>query len=267
MDKAELKKLYHHNITEEKKQVADLDKEIVALKKAASGNAKLLSYYKFSIVSKMLRQIELKLQMNVESEKILGIKNIAFLDLAKKTISAMFTELSVIVPFTTGSSLDGNRENLNKILKFNARQRLYLHKYCKYYVEQLIEAYGDNTKWKWSFPEFRAKVAILGKNIFDFREYQRTRDPRMEFYYDLQEHVKLIKEDLFYAATEYANKYRISTKSTNDMNYAIALLDDLRRICSIVGDDELLKKSKAGIDSYKATLEAEEKNKNKQAKI
>ena len=104
---------------------------------------------------------------------------------------------------------------------------------------------------------------LRAKNLFDFREYQKTKDPRMEFYYDLQEFLEMVKDLLFLAAGENANKFRLSTKSPADMFVAVRLLEDLRRIASLTGDQELVKKSKAGIDSYRASVEAEEKAKEK----
>ena len=263
MEKSNLKQEYNQHIAEDKRKIAELDKEISILKKSAQKNPKLDPYFRIHIISKILNQIDLKFLMNNESEKMLGIKNIAFLDMAKKSLSTIFAEIDTIVTLEIGEPIDFNRVHLDKILLFNARQKLNLHKHLKKCVDYLIVSYGDNTKWKWSFPDLRAKLAITGKNIFDFRELQRTRDPRLEFYYDLQEHIQIIKDDLFFAATEYANKYRISTKSPNDINYAISLLDDLKRICSVIGDDELLRKCKAGIDSYKASLEADQKMKDK----
>ena len=82
----------------------------------------------------------------------------------------------------------------------------------------------------------------------------------------LQEFLKIIKEDLLFTAGENAKKFRVSTKSANDIMMGVRLLENLRRISSLTGDQELLKKSKAGIESYKTSLKAEEAKKQEKPK-
>ena len=84
-------------------------------------------------------------------------------------------------------------------------------------IFDLIQAYGQNTKWLWSFPELYAKSAVLGKNMIDFREVQSKRDPREEFFYDRKELVQMVKDDLLDASNRYRDKYEISTKATGDL--------------------------------------------------
>ncbi len=261
MDKFDLNRKYNQTIAEDKKRVSALEKEISILKKSSKKDKKISPYFRLGIVGKLLETVSLRIKMSNESKRMLGVKKMGILDIAKKDIYKIFSELEQVVTLEMGESLDFNRKQLDAIKLFNPKQKLNLHKHLKKSIQQLIQSYGENTKWKWSFPYLWAKLAVVTKNIYDFREAQKKRDPRYEFFYDLQEHLQAIKDSLFFAATEYANKFRLSTKSPSDIIYAVKLLEYLKRVCIITGDDLLMKKCKSGIDSYRATLEAEEKEK------
>ena len=259
----ETKAEYSNLISKHKSKISELDKELNALKKRTRSKEekKLIPFFKIGMTSIALRQAEIRLKINGLSESMMGLKNSNMLDTVKKDVSNMFMYVESVVTLRTDESLNFNRDELDAIKPFNAKQRLNMHKYMKKIINDMVRAYGENTKWKWSFPDLWSKFAISAKNFFDFRELQATRDPRMEFYYDIQEYLAMVKEVLFFAAGENANKFRLSTKSPNDMNMGIRLLEDLRRIANLTNDGELVRKSKSGIDSYKAAIEAEEKKK------
>ena len=262
----ETKSEYNSIISGHNGTLSGFDKEISTLKKRILKEKQLAPLLRVGIVAVCLKRAELRIKMNNLSQKMLKLKNNSFLDSAKKELGDAFAAIESIVTLRSDESINFNRDMLDKIKPFNARQRLNMVKHLKKILEDLISGYGENTKWKWSFPDLWTKLAVSAKNIFDFKEYSKTKDPRMEFYYDLQEFLKLIKETLFFAAGENANKFRLSTKSPADMLAGIRLLEDLRRIASLTGDAELVKKSKSGIDSYRATVEAEEKEKEKEKK-
>ena len=258
---AAAKKMYNTQIADQKKILADLDKDMAAMKKGMTDNKKLEPYYYLGTVSRVLRQITLYIDMNTLSERIMKIKNNTYLDTAKRLVNRIFLDMEKVVTLNLDVSLNHNREQLDMIKQLDPRQRLNLYKHIKKTIERLIAAYGEGTKWKWSFPELWGKAAIIGKNLIDFREIQSKRDPREEFFYDRQELLNMVKTDLFDASNQYRNKFEISTKSSNDLVYAVRLLEDLRRIASMTGDTELSKKCKSGIDTYKARLKTADKKK------
>ncbi len=255
------KKEFNSKIADHKAAISELDKDISAFKMAYSKDKKLKPFFHIGISAKYLNQINTYIEMNALSEQMLNIKNNSYLDNARKLIYKIYSEMEHVVTMAIDEGLNHNRELLMKIKPFNPKMRLNMYKHIHRSIDRLIKSYGENTKWKWSFPELWAKLAILGKNIIDYREIQSERDPRKEFYYDRQELLQTVKQDLLEASGKYRNKYELSTKSSNDLVYAIKLLEDLKVICSLMGDEELLKKSKAGIDAYKARLEADEDEK------
>ena len=260
------KKQYNDKISEQKKVISEIDKDIAALKKAMSQNKKLESFFQLGLASKTLKQINLYLDMNEMSEKMMKLKNNNYLDTSKRLIGRLFQELEKVFTLALDVPLNHNRQELNYIKPFNVQERLNMHKHIKRTIQRVVKGYGEGTKWKWTFPEFWGKLAIVTKNMTDYREIQAKRDPREEFFYDRQELLSIVKESLFDASSQYRNKFEISSKSTNDLVYAVKLLEDLRRISSMTGDQELSKKCKSGIESYKARLKSLAKKKNAKKK-
>jgi len=256
---ASTKKEYNNKIADQKKKIAELDKDIAAYKKAMGQNKKLEPFFLLGTVGKVLQQVNLYIDMNDLSERMMNIKNNGFLDTGKRLLNKVFQDLEKVVTMNLDVPLNHNREELEKLKPFTPKHRLNLYKHIERSIKRLISSYGENTKWKWSFPELWGKLAVIGKNITDFREIQSMRDPREEYYYDRQELLTVIKEGLFAASSQYRNKYEISTKSSNDLVYAMKLLEDLRKIASMTGDQELAKKCKSGIDSCKSRLKENEK--------
>lgn len=259
------KKEYSSQVADLKAKLSEIDKELAMYKKAMRDDKKLAPFFHIGSASQMLEQVHINIDMNDKSEEIMGVKNNSFLDNARKLIYKIFAELENVVTAEIDEPLDFNREKLDQIHPFTPKQRLNLYKHLKKTIQRLIDAYGPNTKWKWSFPEMWAKAAILTKNFIDFREIQAKRDPREPYYYDRQELMEAVKNDLFYASNEYRNKYELSTKSNNDLLYAIRLLEAIKRIASMFGDSEMVKKTKAGIDSYRSRIEESEDSKKKKA--
>jgi len=255
------KKEFNNQITEEKKAIKEIDKDINMLKRAMTSNKKLEPFYRIGIASRNLHQLVQYIEMNARSERMMGVKNSSYLDEAKKKFSTIFTELDKVVTLRTDEPVDFNRENLDKIKPFNPRKKLNFVKHLQKALKELIHAYGENTKWRWSFPDLWSKLVIISKNLLDYREIQSIRDPREEFYYDRQEHLQLVKDMLFEVSNKFRNKFELSSKSDNDLMMAVKLLRDLRSISSVMGDDEMAKKAKSGIDAYMARLEKDKPKK------
>ncbi len=255
------KKLYNERIGQQKLQIAEYEKELAAYKKAMTTNKKLKPFFHLGNISQLLQIVNLQMEMNEISEQMMQVKNNSFLDNARKNLYKIFSDLDSVVKGDVDESIDFNRDELDKIAPFSPKQRLNLYRHMRRAIDKLIQAYGQNTKWLWSFPELYAKSAVLGKNMIDFREVQSKRDPREEFFYDRKELVQMVKDDLLDASNRYRDKYEISTKATGDLIMAIKLLDGLRRVATVVKDDAMASKAKTGIESYKARIESEKDEK------
>jgi hypothetical protein len=260
------KKLYNERIGAHKLEISEHEKELSAYRKAITTNKKLKPFFHLGNISQQLQIVKLQMEMNEISEQMMQVKNNSFLDNARKNMYKIFADLDAAVKGDIDEAIDFNRESLDKIAPFTPRQRLNLYRHIRRAIDKLIQAYGPNTKWIWSFPELYSKSATLGKNMIDFREVQSKRDPREEFYHDRKELVQMIIDDLMDASNRYRDKFEISTKATGDMIMAIKLLEGLRRVAVVVKDDAMAAKAKTGIDSYKARIEAEKDDKKSSGK-
>ncbi len=255
------KKLYNERIGQQKLQIAEYEKELAAYKKAMTTNKKLKPFFHLGNIAQQLQIVNLQMEMNEISEQMMQVKNNSFLDNARKNLYKIFADLDAVVKGDIDEAVDFNRDELDKIAPFSPKQRLNLYRHIRRAIDKLIQAYGANTKWLWSFPELYSKSATLGKNMIDFREVQSKRDPREEFFYDRKELVQMVKDDLLDASNRYRDKYEISTKATGDIIMAIKLLEGLRRMAVVVKDDAMAAKAKTGIEAYKARLESEKEEK------
>lgn len=260
------KKKYNEEISDFKSQFTDLERTIQNYRKDMRANENLVPFYRIAITGAVLQQAAVRLKMNQASERLMNIKNHSFIDDSRKCLGKAFSEMSEVVTLTTDESLDFNRDYLDKIKPFSPKKRLNLLKHLKRTLEDMIVAYGDDSKWKWSFPDLWFKTVVIGKNLIDYREIQSIRDPREKYYYVRQELLEMVKGMLFEVSNQFRNKFELSTKSADDLRYAIRLLSDLRRIAALMGDPELAKKAKAGIDSYRSRIESKEKRAKKRRK-
>lgn len=258
---AATKKLYNDRIAEHRAEIQEHEKELSAYKKAVMTDKRLKPFFHLGNIAELLSIARLQIEMNEVSEQIMQVKNNSFLDNARKLMYKVFADLDAVVKGDVDEAIDFNRDELDKLTPFTPKQRLNLYRHLRLIINKLIQAYGPNTKWIWSFPELYAKSANLGKNMIDFREVQAKRDPREEFFYDRKEMVQLIVDDLMDASNRYRDKYEISTKATGDLIMAIKLLDGLRKVALVTKDEAMAAKAKTGIDSYKARLEEKDEKK------
>lgn len=164
------------------------------------------------------------------------------------------------------NGLDENRELLDQIPEFNPEQRLNFIRGFRRTINDIVDAYGSSSKWKWSWPELHFKLAVLAKNLFDFRAYEKESDLDSPFYYVRKDHFNLIIELSNYAAQEYRSKYDLSTNDIADLRKCIALLDMNRKIFQITGNTEDLQKTRTLIDSMESKIQALEGGKGKDKK-
>ena len=191
---------------------------------------------------------------------MLGIKNNKSLDMAKSNFSKVLQLMKEnFGDEVDRESLKENEEYLAKIGRLNARQILDLTNRINDTFHSLKNSMGEDSKWKWLFVELQAKVAVMNRNLINFSDIQKYRDPRTEFFHDRREHLTLAKDSLEEAAKQYRTKYELSAKAREDLKRSIELLEALRKIHMILGESNEADKLKTTIDAARFTLEAGDK--------
>ncbi|MCB1179725.1 MAG: hypothetical protein KDK36_19260 [Leptospiraceae bacterium] len=254
---------FDKNLTEFKSYIEDLKKEVSLYKIQMKKNKQLEPYYQIAIVLNSLRLMNTCVCINDLSMHILKLKSEIYLNIARKEIYSIFTAMEKVVGSDYENGLDENRELLDAIEEFDPKQRLNFLKGYRKVINDIIDAYGSNSKWKWSWPELHFKLAVLSKNLFDFRAFQKDNDLDNPFYYVRREHYSIILELANHAAQEYRSKFDLSTNDSADLKKCIMIFEMLRKIYQMTGDTEDLTKTKTLIESLTAKINSIEGDKTK----
>ena len=156
-------------------------------------------------------------------------------------------------------------ERLAEISMLDARRRYALIRKMGLALQLLKDAYGDNTKWKWSFVELEGRFAAAAKNIIDLKSAVSNTDPRSPDYEPTVYHLRLIKKLLVQAADRYREKYELSTNRIDDFKMGINFLNALKRIHNILGDRNESEQIKKKVDIWAAKLEVDLKKQDEAA--
>jgi len=262
------KAAFNDEIKDIKKDVDAINKQIKELMVKKKKMPNIEAYFNVEIAVFLMQLIRKYIKMNDVSLDMLGIKSDTNLNNARKE----FYKVLQMMEETVGSDIDrGLKENddyLIKIDKLNPQQILNIVKKINELFYEIRNKVGENSKWKWSFVELQARVAIIIKNITSYSDIGKYRDPRTEFYYERRDIMEMGKECLTEAAKQYRTKYEVAGKAREDLKRSIDLLSALRKIHVIFGEDEEATKLKNTIDANKQALKsednsAEEKKKNK----
>jgi hypothetical protein len=242
---------YTENLKDFKAYIEDLKKEVslykAQMKKA--NNKSLDPYYQIALVLNSVKLINTCYNINEISQISRNLKAEDYLNIARKEIYAVLSAMEKIVGNDYENGLDENRELLDAILEINPLQRLnFLKAFRKSFIN-IIEAYGANSKWKWSWPEIYFKYSVLAKNFYDFRTAEKENQLDNPYYYVRKEHYNLIIEMANLTAQEYRSKFDLSTNDTADLKKSIAMLEMNRKIFQITGNTEDLDKTKTLIDA------------------
>ncbi|MEJ5363053.1 MAG: hypothetical protein WHV26_13420 [Spirochaetota bacterium] len=260
------KAAYNDFIKGYKAKLDELTKQIKEAEQKKKKMSNIMGYVNIELILLYTKYIYTLLNMNKASLDMLKIKNERFLNDARKEFYRILQLFEEIVGKDIDRPLKENEEYLQAIAKLNPTQILNVIKELHTLLQKIMEALGESSKWKWSFVELQGRVAVITKNLINFSDLQKYRDPRKEFYYDRQEMLKLCKQSLSEAAKQYRNKYEISTKSSEDILRSIELLTALRRINILFGESEEAEKLKNTIEALRLRLEADEKEEEEKKK-
>lgn len=193
--------------------------------------------------------------MNEISVNLLAVKNTAFLEKARQLLYESIMSIEKVVTNYLDVPFSDYSEQLNKISELNDTDRLNLVKKIGYSIDVVKENFGENTKWKWSFIEVEGRMAVITKNIFDLRRFQKLDDPREAGFQDRREHIKIIQRLLLASSNGYREKFELSTKDLEDLKKAIDFQKTLLRINQLLGDNEKVENCKKQIDVWTTLFE------------
>ncbi len=261
------KAAYNDEIKDLKREVEDYSRKIkeIQLKKLKK-MSRLTEYFNLEIATYYMNIINLYLRMNNLSLDMLNQRNEKFLNEARKEFYKVLQALEGVVGDEIDRSLRSNDEYLAKIDRINPAEILDLMRRVNDVFVNIRSQLGESSKWKWSFVELQSRTAVITKNITNFSDIAKLRDPRTEYYHERKEIMQMCKDGLSEAAKQYRTKYELTGKARDDMKQTIELLSALRKIHVLFGESEEANKLKTTIDANKQALQAEDEAQDKQKK-
>lgn len=224
------------------------------------------AYKRLILADEMLNLASNYIVMNGISWAMFSAKNEDALNDARKALYKCLIYLEEVVSSFVDAPFSDYEQKLEEIAGVNAAQRYALVRKMGLAIRLVEDAYGDNTKWRWSFVELEARFATVAKNIFDMKNAVAALDPRSPDYEATVYHSRTIKKLLMQAADRYREKYELSTNRIDDFKMAIAYLNALRRVHILLGDREDAENAKKKAEIWSAKLEADQKKKDERPK-
>jgi len=139
------------------------------------------------------------------------------------------------------------------------RQKYTLIRKMGFAIDSVIEGFGENSKWKWSFVELKGRYAVITKNLINLKTVLSQMDPRVEGDSEIRAHMDLSRRLLQQSADRYREKYELSTLRLDDIKTAINFLSALRRLHVLFGESEEADVIKRKIDIWRAKMEDDQR--------
>ena len=198
----------------------------------------LASMIKLSLTDEMLNLASNYMAVNGVSMALLKVKSEESLNDARKSLYKAVIYLEEVVSNLIDSPFSDYEDKLKLIVDYDPNQRYNLVRKLGLAIDLLIHAYGDNTKWRWTFVELEGRFAATAKNILDLKNVYTNSDPESPYYDSTVYHLRLVKKLLSQSADRYREKYELSTSQMSDFKTGISYLAALRRIHIILAEAE-----------------------------
>ena len=220
-----------------------------------------IEYKKIILSEEMIYVASLYMSINNVSLEILETKNNDALNDARKSIYKAIIYLEDIVSNIVDCPYSELTPKLENIVNTPIEKRFYLIRKLGLAIQLLVDAFGDNSKWKASFVELRGRFAVVAKNFIDMQKALKDYyDPRSPDYDNTVLYMRLICKLLDKSAMEYRDRYETATRRIDDMSLAIKLLNARRRIALLLHDSNGAEEIKKKAVVWKSKMEADAKS-------
>lgn len=198
--------------------------------------------------------------INNLSVELMDTKNNDALNDARKALYKAIIYLEDIVTSWIDCPYADIEEKLQEISNMPLEKRFYLIKKLGLAIKLLMDAFGENTKWRWSFVELQGRFTTVAKNMLDMKQACKDYfDPRSPDYDNTVLYVRLILKLLDQSATQYRDRYELSTRRLDDMKNGIKYLLALKRLNLLLNNKEDAEEIKKKAVVWKEKMEADHK--------
>ena len=257
---AENRELFNIKIAPYKDSIkASQDKEkniLNLIQKDTSG----VGYKKLLLCEEQIFIATTWITINNLSVELLDTKNNDALNDARKALYKSVIYLEDIVTSFIDCQYSEIEDKVAEIANTPLEKRFYLVKKLGLAIKLLLDAFGDNTKWKWSFVELEGRFATVAKNFINMKEALKDYfDPRSQDYETTVLYIRLIQKLLNDSATAYRDKYELSTRRIDDMRNGIKYLLALRKLYVALGNSQQAEEIKKKAVVWKDKMDADAK--------
>nr|WP_314994107.1 hypothetical protein [uncultured Treponema sp.] len=255
------KKHENHELYEEKlryyqDEINHILEQEKAMEELAAKDPEGSIYKKIMLVDDLIYAITLHLAKYQIAAIHLRGKNEAILNEARKAVYKVIICLEDIVSNFIDVPFSDYEDKVQRIENVPQKHRFYLMRKLGLAIELVIRAYGDNTKWKWTFVEIQGRFATVAKNILDLKDSTATGfNPHSPDYESTMFHLKMVKRLLLQAADKYRARYEMSTSSIEDFRLAIQYLSAARRMHVLLNERNDAEEVKRQIDIWTDKME------------
>ena len=233
------------------------EKEILA---TISGDSATCALRRLELCEEMIYCATLYMTINNISVEEIDVKNTEALNEARKMLYKAIIYLEEIVTNLIDAPYSEYEDKVEKIASVSLEKRYYIVRKVGLAIKLLVDSYGDNTKWKWSFVELEGRFAVVAKNLMNLRLAGKVYlEPSHEDYDTTVFYLRLLRKLFSQSANGYRDRYELSTHRVDDMRNAILFLAAYRRICVIMTDTEEADETKVKAGVWKQKLDSDTK--------
>ncbi len=179
---------------------------------------------------------------------------------SRKTLYKAVIYLEEIVTNLIDAPQSEYEEAIARIGDMPLERRFFIVRKLGLAIRMLMDAYGENTKWKWAFVELNGRFAVVAKNMMDIKETSRIFfDPSQPAYDVAFHYIQLVRKLIAQSVDQYHQRYEFSTHRMDDMQKALLYIAAQRRFCIIFDEkdeaEELKKKGRV----FKEKMELDKK--------
>ena len=199
-------------------------------------------------------------------QSVMKLKNEEILNEARKALYKSIIYLEEIVSNYLDAPYSDYADKVAAIDNVTPAERYLLVRKMGLAIELLENAFGDNTKWKWTFVELEGRYATVAKNIINLRDIMNNMNMDSEHYEPTVRHLTLVKKLLSQAADRYRQKYELSTNRIDDFKKGVSFIAALRRLNIVTGNQNEAVETKKKLDVWNGKLAADIEKQEKEKK-
>lgn len=244
------------SIKDEITKLSSKEKDLSLKARGMSGDD--LARAKFELSELMVHVASLQMSINSVSLEMLETKNNDTLNDARKSIYKAIIYLEDLVTGTVDCPYADIEVWMVKIACIDFARRFDMVKKIGLTIDLLVEAFGDNSKWKESFVELRGRHAVVAKNMLDMKlGVKAYYEPSEQYHEEAILYIRMVRSLLDKCAEDYRDRYELASKRIDDLRVGINLLIAARRIAMLMNDSAESENIRKKALSWKNRMESD----------